>query len=262
MAARKSGHPSGHPSPIELMRMVHDVDAGSIHKGSPEEYVDKEGWSASGNLIGFRSNAVTLQARFKRIDSYTIQFGLSGVSTAVYIQTLAEIFWRVEGNEVRRLISVLNGSAISGTAEGVRIKITDFTGVLGVGSTYVASCQITPGLRGASSQPPFLEIDNNLSRGSSPRQLVAGGGGSTNFNVPQDAGINSVLISFASVTPGTTIPDGDVSITQIVGAVTTKSYDGAIKGLWIPLSPGCTDILVTNANAIDIAVTMSWGVEG
>ena len=237
------------------------LEDSEIFKGNPESLTNLKGWSASGTLLCGGNKGVVLAANLKTTTAYTLQFYTSGIAAGVTNTfTLAEITWSVKGNSVRRLVSVINGMAVSGMGEGVNVKIYDWSNAGLTPSTYVASVLLAPGVRG-TSQRPFLEIDNDFVRGSLPSQNV-GALGTGTLNVPLDAGVNSVLLS-AGVGSFTAIADDNVVFLQATASnQTLKQMTYKEVGLWIPLSPACTKIIVANNIAKTLIVTPSWGIEG
>ena len=246
-------------------RMGRFIDDSEIFSGSPETLVNLQGWSASAELtsgiIATPSNtALVMQTTFKKLNTYTLQFTLNPLTNPTnYIQAIAEIIWSVKGNSLRRQISVTNGAAISGVGESVSVKVTDFSSNV-TASRYLVSCQITPGLRGSSGQPPTFEIDNALVRGASPLQNI-GATSTGTWQVPLDSGINSFFPSVAG-NGFFLIPPEQISIRQSAGAAILKRTDGASLYKWIPLSPGCTNIVIANNNAFIVSANIAWGIEG
>ena len=237
---------------------------------------DLQGWSSSGFLsVGANQpvgpnavDSVKLAVNFPRPAAYTLQFFSDGLSkpnpAGTATQTLAEIIWSVAGNSVRRLISVLGaGTAISGAGEGVNARIFDFSGNTIVKSTYQVSMLLIPGLRGATAQPPILEIDNDLIRGG-PVSLSINNGASGIFNIPPNAGVNQVW--FSLLVNGGFIPFVESNVLFIQRISTTfilqKAGNGDVVNKWWPVSPTADQIIVQNNTGQVITVTPTWGIEG
>lgn len=236
-----------------------------------------KGWSASGKLqvganvgagdVSAAVTAVTLDVNFKHPNTYTLQFFTDALQnpnpSGVTIQTLAEVIWSVSGNRVRRLISLLNGCALSGAGEGVSVKITDFSANAAQKSLYSVGVLLSPGVRGTFSQPPFLEIDNDLIRGNPVFTTIAAGGNAV-FTVPPNAGINAVWFSVLTNGGFVAIAPQNIQFLQRnpIGLFTKGGDYDAVANKWWPISPGASDIRVFNNTANSVNFTPSWGVEG
>jgi hypothetical protein len=237
-----------------------------------------KGWSSGGklevgaNVTGFgnvtgKSDAVGLAVNFKHPNTYTLQFFTDALQhpnpSGTAIQTLAEIIWSVSGNSVRRLISLINGTALSGSGEGVTVKIYDWSANALVKSLYSVGVLLAPGIRGNFSQPPYLEIDNDFVRGNPVFTTIAAAG-SAIFQIPQNAGVNSVWFSVLTNGGFVAIAPQNMQFIQRspLGALTKGGDYEAITNKWWPVSPGAKDIRVFNNTANSVDVTPSWGIEG
>jgi len=166
----------------------------------------------------------------------------------------AEIIWSTEGNSVRRLISIYDGTVISGCAQGFDVKVFDAT-LNGTGLEYFASALVTPGTRPSIQQPPTLY--DNL-----PILITAAGGVGT-FVVPPDAGVISIRPYIAPVNAAAVVGNDDVTLQfqMPTSDIAFVGYDGLFD--WIPLPPGTTQIVIRNNRAAgDIAANILWGIEG
>lgn len=213
----------------------------------------KSGWSASGKLTQLnRLTKVSMQANFVDApQNYTVQFKLAGDLRLK--RTEAEIVWSVEGNDVRRLVSVADGVSVQGSGQGVKVTIYDVSNdavPVGVSADYVASVQLVSGTRGSTGNPPVLSGDR--------ASILAGG--SQTFQIPTNAGITSVGVSVG--TGGNPIAEFDIAVThQDSGATSLSTYDPR-QFYWVPLTPGTTQIQITNFGASTIEVKINYGIDG
>jgi len=238
-----------------------------------------KGWSASGKLLVGVPNpaaidvetensleAVNLAVNFTRPNTYTLQFSTNALqkpNPTQTVRTLAEIIWSVSGNSVRRLISVLNGTSISGSGEGVTAKVFDWSGSSAVARTsYNVGVLLSPGIRGSTSQPPTLEMARDFVRGNGVLVNI-NAGTDVDFLIPVNAGVNSV---FFSVTTGGFVPILPENVKFVQEAPFGQGQKaGDLSGVgfkWWPISAGASKINVDNNTAQSIQVAATWGVEG
>jgi hypothetical protein len=238
----------------------------------------KDGWSVSRELVsGDDSRVCSLQADFRQKPGiYTAQFLIAtvdlvppqppGPQLLFYEPILAEaeIEWAVEGNTVKRRLSVLNGATISGPGQAVRIVVRDstvlssaplpFTYVLG--QKYIVAVTLTPGLRAADS-PPVLWSDNGIQAGV---VITINPGFDFVLPVPIDAGSKSVLVTVASA--GTPIPEQAARVTQEDGlGIPMAAYDPRAFS-FCPLVPGIAQLRLNNFGVTDLLFSVFWGIDG
>lgn len=221
--------------------------------------VPLSGWSQSGQLeTGNPNRAVNLQGKFPVIENYTVQFNLATpVTTGVRkVAAQAELIWSVQGNSVRRLISVYDGTSITGSAQAVSVKLFDDTRVAPPvpAITYDGSIQVSKGTRGSNKQPPYFALGN----------ATVANGGSASFPIPDDIGAISLLVSVGPQSPGFTIPPGFVIAEVIGSAIAQVRYDPRDYD-WFPLNPGATIVTVriaAAAPATDYDVNVFLGIDG
>jgi hypothetical protein len=234
-----------------------------------------KGWSAAGKLIvganvgigdvSEGQEAVSLDVNFHHPSTYTLQFFTDALQnenpSGVAIRTLAEVIWSVAGNSVRRLISLNYGVALTGSGEGVHVRMFDFSSDALIKSMYTVKCLLSPGPRGQFSQPPFLEIDNDLIRGL-PVFTTINAGAFADFVIPPDAGVNSVYFTISAALFTTILQGQILAVQRGPTGQTQKAGNYDIINQWWPVSPGATHIRIFNNTAVQITVTPSWGIEG
>ena len=233
-------------------------------------------WATSGKLRVGQDLGVNLQAKFEELNYYTIQFNLliaAGKDPDQLVKPLAEINWITKGVKVRRLVSIVNGLAVSGNAETCNLKMYDW-GALSLGSyEYDVSAQITKGGSRAvnTNLPPQLYTnstnspDDPLPRNNlSSSILLASGGGVYRHLVPPDCGIQSTWFSARAQAAGNVPTGTDLTIQQVSGpgGVLLQAYDANSKDLWIPLASNATEVRYLNNSAFNIIITPIWGIEG
>lgn len=246
-----------------------------------EEYplTGKLAWSASGDLLVGGSEGYTLQADFDTPDVYTIQFSITPprsneVGPSQLIKPQADIFWSVEGNFVRRIVSVVEGNAISGAGQGVKVKVYDWGAVADPFTfptvRYQVSTQVVRGTRAANTNlPPVLNTisnagDPNVRINFSSAILLNPGGTYTHLVLPH-AGIQAVYFEARTNNPvDPPLQQNDLIVEQAVALIGTPmaTYNYEAHGRWIPLYAGTTEVRYTNNGPVPLLVAPLWGVEG
>jgi len=226
--------------------------------------------------VGNLTTKPNLQIDHLEPDIYTVQFVLIPPTAVGAFGTTASavavVRWKVQGQQVTRVLSVQNGTSISGTAEAVDIAIADNTGFMtnGFGSPapggrkYQVAATLCKGVRGATQVQPTLAL--------SPGAIISTGVASpypngVTFPVPPDAGVNSFFLSVVWQTPGAAHSDLDIVASQFFGSTNNFAATYPLKepsNGWIPLFPGATNISISNFNAAnDTAfVNIIWGLDG
>ena len=245
--------------------------------GEGNETNDKPlGWSQSGKLTSNDdSGIVSLQAVFPESGDYTVQISLADNTQGVVagqpssVQAEALITWSVEGNNVRRRVTVVNGLTVQGTAQAVYVSVKDKSiGGFATPITYTVNIQVVPGTRASVQQPPTL-ISQRVFVGAVDTQnptgyhYFVGPASSVNIPVPLDAGIISVFVT-AFPNPVTVIPQNNAQVQHNGGAGIQKNYDPNVLDGWVPLLPGTSNITLFNnfAAATSIDFTVTFGIDG
>jgi len=243
-------------------------------------YLSKERcWTAQGTIIAQGGSGVTPDRKVVLQQNlepgyYTLQFWTQdppGVLAS--FRAKAEILWTVKGGPIRRVIDVYNGASISGAALGINCEVTDASPV-GVGPQvpYDVTINLVKGTRPTfgGSQPPVL-TPRDVIGGNTPPYLILSQS-SIDVTVPENSGINSVMIMATQEYPGAvnTIPitNGDLEVFFMNSASATffgsVNYDGFQK--FVPVPAGTKVLRITNnsfgATAQAFRVTPIFGVEG
>lgn len=238
------------------------------------------GWSVGGALIvgenpfgllpGPPRRQVQLQCRFDRqMQTHTIQFNGPDNNnlqvTGTGVRTQAEILWSVEGNVVRRVVDVLDGTSVSGEAQGVAINIYDYSSVQTT-LTYQVACTVAPGVRGNSGQPPTLRpVGLRASDGSlSPYSVNLTPGNVVTYTVPPNVGAISAIVQAINDAGAASLVDPEVIVRCLApaGNILTR-YGYNLTGTFQPLPANTAFIQVQNRHAADtINVNCVLGIEG
>lgn len=229
----------------------------------------KTGWAQSGTLVtGSESTAVSCQAEFGDGSIYTVQFGVTTPTVGMVIRPQADLIMTANGNDVRRRISIVNGSSFSGTSNVVKVIVRDrltaaMPGILGL--PYTVNIQISKGVRPATPNPPYLVPDVYIDGagvvipyvGVIPIPAVVG---DVQIPVPENSGVTSVLIK--AITPIIPTPPLHLTAIQESGGTGLSEYDPRDYN-FVPLWPSTERIRIQNRSAIDgFRTSILFGVDG
>jgi len=194
---------------------------------------------------------------------YTIQFSVIPPSDNKGFAAYAIVNWKVDGHQIRRVVSVASGAVISGVADSVDVQLVD-----------VSDGPVYPPLANGNPDPRQLyQIASTLSRGSRPSlnqpgvlltsrsaQQVAPGGGFQIWAVPQDCGVISAYISGPVPTPADTSANISIEFNDAAGV--TLGFATVPASHWVPLPSGTTQVLITNTGVNTYPVNIFWGIDG
>lgn len=243
----------------------------------------KNGWSQSGNLITFNQNAgVVLQKEFPGAGNYTVQFGIgntftiaaNGSPTAApnaVIRPRALISWNIHGSQVEREVSVVNGTSVSGQAEGVTVRLFDglFTGMAGVaGIRYPGLINVSKGIRPTPGQqaPIFYPDTGVLSTGPTvilDREITLAPTVSLEVDVPR--GCTQVWVTAVDgANPPTVLTAAEIQVTALNStALAAVASWFPLPPFWAQIPPTTDMIRITNFSAAkNINVSLIFGVDG
>lgn len=268
-------------------------------QNNARELNSQTGWSQSGNLVCQNvaplpgsppgGRVVKMQVGFPKCDVYTIQFEVSQQAQLpgkVGQLVFADITWIVDGTAVRRSVSVISGTTISGVGQACNVNVYDASPLgseVGVpGQVYAITINISPGLRAAQSQQPFWDIPNpdetdpfygtcafQVAPASSlvvffPQlnTLFTGGPQTalpTALGTVKQIGATSVHVTVGSV-GGAPIADQAAQVAiQNIG----RLYDPRNSPQWQPLPPGAFAAqLFNNSVADNYIFSVTLGIDG
>lgn len=194
---------------------------------------------------------------------YTVTFNIdtNGIDSATgfnHVNPVATVYFSCEGNTVKRRLSVVNGTSISGVADHVEVRVRDASirGLVEppIPKKYACTITIAPYTRAdRGGVPCYLAV-------STPIAVL--GGTTQDVQVPADSGVTS---SFIIASPGV---GGTPIVQQIRGAdgLVVATYDprsDATTG-FIPLFPGVTAIRLgnTGGGATVVNYAVMFGIDG
>jgi len=278
-------------------------------QNNTKEINPQTGWSQSGNLVcqgptvpanpgqPAAGNVVKMQVCFPECCVYTIQFDISQQYQALGNAgqlVFADINWTINGTSVRRSVSVMSGTTISGMGEAVDVRVYDGSppgSEVGLpGQVYAVVINIAPGLRPAESQQPFYDIPYPENAGPFSTYLgtcaipVAAASSYQLFFPQQDTFLSAGGLfppNRPPTTGGKLKPIGATSIHVTVGSINTpphpilnqeaqviidnlnRVYDPRDCPLWNPLPPGAYAATLVNNSATDPYVfSVTLGIDG
>lgn len=232
------------------------------------------GWSKSVDLIsGNIDMGGTLQANFDEAGEYTVQFTVDNIVDLAGIPGIinprADITWTVEGNPVRRTVSIANGTTVSGVGQACRVDVYDEPLIAGGGGAYSYHVGVTlaPGSRAATRIQPQLNPD--LGMVGSLGSILVAAGTSTTIPVPQDIGATSVYITATGRNGGTLLllTSANLAVRHInlLAIIDDKVYNPINAG-WVPLAATTTQITLENGfgggSGNDILFSITFGIDG
>lgn len=247
------------------------------------QYEGIRGWSQGGKLVTGGlivpsgatdvnlirgSGGVSMQAALQEEDSLTTQFNISGNVPA---NAQADITSSVGGNEIRRVITVADGAAITTRGMNVRVVVRDFTdSSINTGNEYNVQIVSTLGVRANFKQPPFLVP--LVYRVTAVGGVLAVYQGSilipptieSFVPLPNDAGINSVFISVISADPTVVFAASEISARSYTSAaLIINQYSPIGNPDWVPITPNTAQIGILNSAAgANAVVSVFFGIDG
>jgi hypothetical protein len=191
---------------------------------------------------------------------YTIQFTVIPPGDGQGFAAYAIVTWKVEGQQVTRMVSVFSGAVISGVAESVDVKIVDVSqiGTNGFPTTpqkYQVGVSLSKGSRATTMQPATLVTQLD--------EIQLDAGATTSYLIPSDAGVISALVTSASLTTGV-LPTDILVIQSTTGLVAhlCRWYPIEQSPGWIPLFGGAVNLEIFNTGSAKAGVNVIWGIEG
>jgi hypothetical protein len=250
-----------------------------------DRYGQSGGWSATGTMRNDgQSKAAHLQVNFLEREerpnpskNYTVQFSVGPTfihSTKAMspkpVNPIAEIVWSVEGNSVRRLVSVTNGMSVTGVGEAVKVSVSDATleSFAGQSVDYQVDITVAPGTRASIQQPPTYYPQTREHSGIysvSGVGPIAAPGNTVDVPVPDNAGVISYFLEWLAYD---SVSQAIIATTQAdwyieelaAGGLTLKKYSPLNTNGWVPISPGAS-ILRIHGLFPTIGALVSWQLD-
>lgn len=224
--------------------------------------------SATGQLISKSNSVLQLQDDFDgEAENFTAQFFISelaavGGGAVGNITPRAEILWSIGGNTQRRLVSVYNGTAVTGVAEHFNIRVIDDTILTDISNQtqYNMSVTVARGVRGSTALPPIYQtyISNPILTAFGMFILIPGA--TFVLPIPENAGITSVMVTASQV--GVLLNGTEFTFSQATPFAALKRYNPMDYG-FVPLSSQTTRLLFQNLTpATSIEFSVTWGIDG
>lgn len=232
------------------------------------------GWSKTVDLISGNVDLNgTCQANFDQAGEYTVQFTVDNIvdlfGAPGIINPRADITWTVEGNPVRRTVSIANGTTVSGVGQACKVEVYDepLTGGGGSSYGYQVGVTIAPGTRSATRIQPQLIPDLGVPSSIGSYLLIAGS--TIIFPVPKNVGATSVYITATGRNAGAplVLTSANVAVRHInlMAVQSDKDYNPVNAG-WVPLAASTDQIVLENAFAFgsgnDILFSITFGIDG
>jgi len=210
----------------------------------------------------------------------TVQIGIDQSSASLAANgppnLRATIAWQVSGVSVQRIVSVGQGTSVTGVGEGVSVSLQDVTGTPKDASVadYEVTVSVSPGVRASTSMPPTLiplnseatyEGPNLPYAPPTPGTYTLKANENVKIAVPPGSGATSVFVQPGLIIPGFTPPGaGYFYILQYdINDTVLSLYVPDIDTGFIPLSPLCTQINIVNtSNAAIVGIHVAWGIDG
>lgn len=197
-------------------------------------------------------------------ETYTMQFSFVGVEPDVsgieFIPTAQAIInWKVDGQQQRRVISIVSGASISGVCNAVDVSIIDIPqgGDSTLGKKYRVQTTMSRGLRANTQEPPTLT--------SQLLESIATGANAT-FQIPKDAGVTSVFVLAASGSTADTFSDTSLLAVMSDNHTPSNGLYGSFYPFkcchWVPLAPGSQKVVLFNGSGVTQFCQVIWGIDG
>lgn len=197
-------------------------------------------------------------------ETYTLQFSFVGVEPDTagtpFIPTAQAIInWKIDGQQQRRVISIVSGASISGVCNAVDVKIIDIPqgGDSTIGKKYSVQATMSRGLRANTQEPPTLT--DELLQGINT-------GANATFQIPQDAGVTSVFVLAASGSPADVFADTSLLAVMSDNHQPSNGLYGSFYPFkcchWVPLAPGSQKVVLFNGSGVTQFCQVIWGIDG
>lgn len=195
-------------------------------------------------------------------------------TTPQAIETIAIVQWTVAGIKTQRIVSIANGTSISGPGEAVQVQVIDNSSAPGSeGYAYNVSIAVTPGVRAAITPPvlywnypPGAEL--SLVGGGSPptpqpfNAAVIAPNTAVSFPLPTNAGITTINLSIRDTTTPAALPVMVIIQQDPAGTILREDYTNGL-GVYYPIVPGTTTIELQNPSTTDsMIVSVVFGIDG
>jgi len=183
----------------------------------------------------------------------------------------AYINWVTSGVTNPRVVTVGDGTSVSGSGSGVSISLQDVSTspVYPTQAEYEVTIIIVPGTRGSTSSPPILvplpselTVTGTASITTVGWYLPATGAGTIEVDVPEGAGVQSYHLILGLDT-ASDVPAKVVVTAQDVASSVLAQYNALGNNGFVPVIPQTNLITLTNEGAADaVGLRLIWGIDG
>jgi len=183
----------------------------------------------------------------------------------------AYINWVTSGVTNPRVVTVGDGTSVSGSGSGVSISLQDVSTspVDPTQAEYEVTIIIVPGTRGSTSSPPILvplpselTVTGTASITTVGWYLPATGAGTIEVDVPEGAGVQSYYLILGLDT-ASDVPAKVVVTAQDVASSVLAQYNALGNNGFVPVIPQTNLITLTNEGAADaVGLRLIWGIDG
>jgi hypothetical protein len=231
--------------------------------------------SATGTLVSKGNNVIQVQDDFDgAAQNFTVQFwvgqrfavggGVVGTFTPV-----GEILWALGGNTQRRLVSIFNGTAVTGVAEHFTIKATDQTVPTDPSNPtqYDISITAARGVRGSTALPPtYQTYITSTGAGTALGRLIIVPQQTLYVPIPPDAGINSVMVTAVNTTDAAVPAGTDFEFAQAYFPLFELKRYNPTNYAFVPVSPQANNLFFHNLTPLvggrPLEFSVTWGIDG
>jgi hypothetical protein len=237
-----------------------------------DQMKSRTGWSGGGPLTinGGPNVQATAQADFPKKEGamHTVQFQVSPPTPPLVgaksldgtYAAYAMIQWSVNGVQINRVISVVNGMSISGVGESVKIFVVDATPVSSnqtPGLIYTVDITIAVGSRPSNTNPPYWAPVPYFAL------FIATAGPVITIPIPQNIGANSLFIQMVYLSgAGIPEPSQAVVVIQNQAGVNLATYNPSDYTDFVPLPPQAALIVFSNPGTGDASFNYMLGIDG
>jgi hypothetical protein len=197
-------------------------------------------------------------------ETYTLQFSYVAVEHDTSDQEFipvckAIIDWKIDGQQQRRVISVISGASISAPCNAIGVRLVDepLGGDATIGKKYKVQATLSRGVRANTQEPPTLVTD-----------LVEGINNASNFKfqVPKDAGVTSLFVYLASGSTADAPAETSVIAVFSDNHLPSPGVHGSFFPFkcchWVPLPPGAQAVTIFNGSGAEVFARIIWGIDG
>jgi hypothetical protein len=213
--------------------------------------VGQAAFGGSLNQAGLIPETYTLEFSFISVEKRT------GGALSFIPSAEAVINWKVDGQQQRRVISIVSGAVISAVANGVDVQIVDVptSDLTLTGKHYQVQTTLSRGARANIQQPPILYNRSLNFADIAPANTFS-------VDIPPDCGVINAYVSVVFANPAATFVFSDITATFGTSTGDLGGFYPLIANSWVPIPPGADRIQIQNNNAAHATVSVLWGIEG